>query len=121
MLKKWEKEWNLIEIMLEKTMQEVLKELCNKYVGERFDHIDYRQLYYADDHRFYTKYGTYKTVEVKIYHILTDDCNYKTLFTFVEDLLLLNAENKRNPIIQVSGFKVKGSQIEIHMGIDYLD
>ena len=117
------REWNLIELMLEKTMQEVLEEIEYKYVEEnnKFDSIDYRQLYYADDHRFYKEDGTYRTVEIKIYHFPTDNCSYQTLFTIVENILLLNAANKRNPIIYVSGFKVRGSEIEIHMGVDYLD
>jgi hypothetical protein len=115
------REWNLIELMLENTMQEVLDELCSKYEGEKFDHIDYRQLYYVDSDRFYKEDGTYKTVEIRTYYLTTDECSYKNLYTIVEDRLLLNAENKRNPIIYVEGFDVKGSQIEIHMGVDYLD
>ena len=117
------REWNLIEFILEKTMQEVLEEIEYKYVDEnnKFDSIDYRQHYYGDDHRFYKEDGTYKTVEVKIYHISTDYCSYQNLFTIVEDILLLNAANKRKPIVYVSGFKVRGSEIEMHIGADYLD
>ena len=118
------REWNLIEIMLERTMQEVLEELFNKYVCEnyRFDYIEYHMAYYGDTDRFYKEEnGTYITLKPKQYQISAENCSYQKLYVLVEDRILLNANGKRKPIIYIEGFKVKGSYIDINMCVDYLD
>jgi hypothetical protein len=118
--KNMKKEWNLIELMLEDTIDKVFNELYEKYVEQenRFKRIELHIAYYGDTDRYYNEEdGTFITLKPKTYQLSTDNCTYKNLYSLVEELIL-NTSEKRNPVIYLEGFKVKGSQIDINMCVD---
>lgn len=115
------REFNLIELMLEDTIDKVFNELYEKYVEQenRFERIELHIAYYGDTDRYYNEEnGTFITLKPKTYQLSTDNCTYKNLYSLVEEMLL---KGKRNPIIYLEGFKVEGAQININMCVDCLN